>query len=107
MTNSKATKLSQETKTEIKEIVGLKQGVYDAIEIIPNTTKRAEDFNEMVSALKAGKFFVLREGYTRNSVYVTLKRLEDKAQVKASFGQTKTVVDGKEVKQYVLFVKKE
>jgi hypothetical protein len=94
-------------KTETKEVVGLTQGAYDSIELVPTVTKTEAVFNEMVEALNKGKFYVMRVGYTKNSVYTTIHKLEEKANIKASYAQTKTVVDGKEVSQFVLFRKKE
>ena len=100
MTNKKAVKISEEIKTEIKGII---QGAYDTIEIVQPTTKREQTFKEIVDALKAGKYFVMREGYTRNSIYVLLRNLKEKASLNVTFGETQT--NG--VKQYALFVQKE
>ena len=90
-------------KIEI-EIVGIAQGSYDDIELIPVITKREETFNEIVEALKNGKFYVMREGYTKNSVYVTIKKLREKADINVSFVKTKTAEN---LTQFVLFVKKD
>jgi len=86
------------------EIVGIAQGSYDDIELIPVITKREEFFNEMVEALKNGKFYVMREGYTKNSVYVTIKKLKEKANIKVSYAKTRTAEN---LTQFVLFIKKD
>ena len=86
------------------EIVGIAQGSYDDIELIPNTTKREETFNEIVEALTNGKFYVMREGYTKNSVYITIKKLREKANINVSFAKTRTAEN---LTQFVLFVKKD
>lgn len=92
---------------KVNETVGLVQGAYDNVELVPQTTKRERNFEEIVNALKAGKFFVLREKYSRNSVYVLLRNLKEKANIKACFGVTQTEKDGKTVKQFVIFLTKE
>lgn len=96
-------------KTEIKPL-GIVQGVYDIIEIVPFTTKRERYYDEIVSALKAGKFFVMREGYNRNGIYLLLRKLKEKSNVNAVFGQTQTGTNPetkKPILQYALFVKKD
>jgi hypothetical protein len=107
------------TKQEI--VIGKPQGVYENLVIVPQTTKSEQKFDEIVQALKDGKQFLMREGYTRNSVYVLLKKLDEEAKVKASFGVTQTGVypkgtmdskkkdiSGQPINQYVLFpMKKE
>lgn len=64
--------------TETKEIKGIKQGVYDTsnIELLPKESNRERKFKEVLEAIKAGKCFVLREGYTQNSVYVLMRKLK-------------------------------
>lgn len=99
-------------KTDKKEIktqenIGMKQGIYDSVVIVPQSTKREQFFDDIVKALKEGKFFVLREGYSRNGVYILLRKLKEKANINAVFGITETKTDDKTIKQFALFVKKE
>lgn len=97
---NKKNPISEESKEEIK---GFVQGAYDNVELIPQESKKEKSYNEIVEALKADKFYVMREKFTRNSVYVLLKKLKETSQLEASFGVT--VKDG--IKQFVLFPKKE
>lgn len=104
MTNKKTTKLSEEQKEEI----GINQGVYDVVEIIPQTTKSEQTFNEIVEALKNGKYYVMRLGFSRNSVYNLIKKLKENAQIEACFGETKTgEKDGKAIMQFAIWKKKD
>lgn len=98
----------KETKTIPVDEVGIKQGIYDKVELIPQTTKAKETFNEIVTALKDGKYYIMRLGFSRNSVYNLLKKLKEESQIEACFGQTKTATtkDGKDILQYVIFPKK-
>lgn len=108
MTNKKTTKLSEEQKEEIKEIVGMNQGAYDVVEIIPQTTQSEQTFNEIVKALKNGKYYVMRLGFSRNSVYNLIKKLRENAQIEACFGETKTgEKDGKAIMQFAIWKKKD
>lgn len=106
--------------TKQTQVLGKNQGVYDNLEIIPQTTKSEQKFEEIVTALNKGKQFLMREGYTRNSVYVLIKKLREEAKIEACFGLTQTGVypkgtlnnkksdiSGSPILQYVLFKKKE
>ena len=98
--------MGKKKEIEVKEetqLQGIKQGVYDSIVIVPQTTQREQTIEEITTALKDGKFFVMREGYTRNSVYTLIRNLKEKYNIAACFGVTET--NG--VKQFVLFVNKE
>jgi hypothetical protein len=104
MTNKKASKLSQEQKEEIKAIVtGKDEGVYETLEIVPVVTKGEARFNAIVEALKNGKQYLMKVGYSRNSVYVLLKKLKEKG-INAIFGKTQTGVtsENKPVYQFVI-----
>ena len=92
-------------KQETKEI-GLSVGAYEEseLEIIPSTTKREEYFNSMVASLREGKFFVLKAGYTPNSLYLLLRKIKEKTDLAVSYAKTKAK-DG--TVQFVIFVKKE
>jgi hypothetical protein len=105
--------------TKQNQVLGKNQGVYDNLEIIPQTSKSEQKFEEIVKALNEGKQFLMREGYTRNSVYVLLKKLKEEAKIEACFGLTQTGVypkgsmdskkkdiSGQPILQYVLFRQK-
>jgi len=96
------TKQNIESKIDSKVVVGLTQGAYIDIELIPTISKYQTDFNEMVTHLKTGKFFVMRAGYTLNSLYQLMAKLRTKAGLQVCYSKTKQ----KDVTQFVLFVKK-
>jgi hypothetical protein len=96
-------KLKESETPKSETVVGLPQGTYDTVEILPETTKSEQTMNEIVAALEAGKYFVMREGYTRNSVYILLKKLREKHGIEAVFATTQN----NNVKQFVLFKEKQ
>ncbi len=104
MTNGKNQTLSKDQKDEIKGIV---QGAYSDIVLIPQTTKREQNFDEIVKVLSDGKYFVMRAGYSRNSVYTLIRKLKDTAKLDVAFGITESEVNGKKVRQFALYKKKE
>lgn len=95
------------TKTKTKtENVGIVKGAYDENElvILPSISKREQEFNAMIEALKNGKYFVLKAGYTKNSVYILLNKIKEKTDLQVAYANVQAK-DG--TKQFALFLKKE
>lgn len=98
MVNPKATKISEEQKDEIKDIV---EGTYDKAKLnidSPHVHSKA-DLDAMVKALNEGKAYVFGRKATRNTVYNIRKRLRDEYNLKnVLFGYVK------ETKQSVIYL---
>lgn len=94
-------KMTKSKLENIEESQGLIEGAHDDVELKPMINKSEVKFNLIVDSIKAGKKWVLRAGYTQNSVYVLLKKLREKANINATYGVT--VNDG--VEQYVIYLK--
>lgn len=94
----------EKTGTTESKPVGLVQGAYDNVELVPTLSKRELKFDEMVETIKGGKFFVLHAGTPQNSLYPMIRKLKEKANLDVVWSKIKAP-DG--TFQFALFLKKE